>query len=98
MPTWGITTKDFIFHLIEYSIFGFLLARAFIHSQQRGNWRSYILITLIGVLYAASDEFHQKFVAGRYSEFSDFIADSVGVILGLIIFRTLLQKQEKLDF
>ena len=97
IPSWGITTKDFILHFIEYSIFGFLLARVFLHSQHRVSWRSCILITLIGILYAASDEFHQKFVEGRYSEFSDFIADSVGVIFGLIIFTILLQKQKNFN-
>lgn len=86
IPSFGIKAEDLIVHFLEYSIFGFLLARAFIQSKNRINWKLCFLIILIGALYAASDEFHQKFVQGRYSEFSDFLADSGGVIWGLIIF------------
>jgi len=42
-----------------------------------------LAIFIIGSLYAASDEYHQSFVEGRFSEVSDFLADSAGVILGL---------------
>jgi VanZ family protein len=86
IPSFGIKAEDLIVHFIEYSIFGFLLARAFIQSQNKVTWKLCLLIALVGILYAASDEFHQKFVQGRYSEFSDFLADSLGVIGGLIVF------------
>ena len=35
-------------------------------------------------LYAASDEYHQKFVTGRSCEFRDWLIDTGGVVLGLL--------------
>ena len=39
----------------------------------------------LGVLYAASDEFHQLFVPGRAGRVSDVLIDSSGVLLGIAI-------------
>lgn len=40
----------------------------------------------IAVLYAASDEFHQTFIAGRSGEVRDVMIDSVGAIVGIIVY------------
>jgi VanZ family protein len=77
---------DLIPHFIEYFIFGFLLAWAMIQYPHKENVKSYLIAAAIGILYAASDEFHQMFVPGRFAEISDFLADSVGVVFGLAIF------------
>lgn len=37
----------------------------------------------VGVLYASSDEFHQKFVSERAARVTDVLIDSVGVTLGI---------------
>jgi VanZ family protein len=36
----------------------------------------------IGVLYGASDEWHQAFVGGRSADPVDWVADAVGVLVG----------------
>ena len=36
----------------------------------------------IASAYAASDEWHQSFVAGRDSDLFDWVADSIGAVLG----------------
>jgi VanZ family protein len=36
----------------------------------------------IAVGYAATDEFHQRFVPGRSAQLSDLLADAVGVMVG----------------
>ncbi len=80
VPTLGFRFGDKILHLAEYGILGFLLYRAF-----RGTPRPFLLTILTGVIYAASDEFHQLFVPGRYCDFWDFAADVVGLaLLGVI--------------
>jgi len=38
------------------------------------------------MLYAASDEWHQSFVAGRVPELWDWTADAIGVGFALIIY------------
>src|SRR5690606_27811884 len=44
-----------------------------------------------GMLYAASDEFHQWFVPQRSFSVGDIIADTIGVLLGLSIFHLCMQ-------
>ncbi|RMF56395.1 MAG: VanZ family protein, partial [Calditrichaeota bacterium] len=55
-------------------------------AAHRFSWRFYLLVFLLGSLYGVSDEFHQSFVPGRYTELSDFLADSAGVLFGLLCF------------
>jgi len=40
---------------------------------------------LISSVYGLSDEFHQNFVAGRYSDIFDWVADTIGAALVLIL-------------
>ena len=42
-------------------------------------------VILFGFAYAASDEFHQKFVKGRSCEFRDMMIDTGGVTTGMLI-------------
>ena len=38
------------------------------------------------VLYGVSDEFHQTFVPGRDGGLPDFLADSVGALIGFLVY------------
>ena len=43
-------------------------------------------ITLVlGIIYAATDEFHQVFVQGRTALITDVVIDTMGVILGILL-------------
>lgn len=42
--------------------------------------------TVIGVMYAITDELHQLMVAGRSGNIKDVIIDSLGVITGIVFF------------
>lgn len=86
IPNLGISFGDLIIHFFEYSAFGYFVALAIMQSPGKINWKRVFAIFLIGTLYATSDEYHQSFVEGRVSAMSDFLADSAGVILGLIVF------------
>lgn len=44
---------------------------------------------IVGIIYAFTDEFHQKFVPGRTSSLKDVLVDSLGVITGVIILKIL---------
>lgn len=90
----SITNADKVMHLIEYSPFGFLLARAInFYAKENNNQflkKNIILLVLIGsFLYGLSDEFHQSFTDGRTSSMYDVFADSIGGILGCLIFKHL---------
>ena len=86
---------DKLVHVVEYSVLGFLLARAlWRHSIfLRSAWRVFLGVLLLGVLYGASDEFHQRFVPNRDSSAADLAADAAGVVLGNVIW---IKKQTKL--
>ena len=40
---------------------------------------------LLGSFYGITDELHQSFVPGRQASIGDFIADSLGVLLGIVV-------------
>jgi VanZ family protein len=67
-------------HTAEYAVLGALLLRA---TGRAG------LAVLLGTLYAASDEVHQSFVAGRMGSPVDVAIDAVGVALGVLVWQSL---------
>jgi VanZ family protein len=70
-------------HLVEYLILGFLLFRAFRGpSSAWWSWRWFFLASMGVLLWAASDEFHQSFVATRTASTGDVGIDMVGGLLG----------------
>jgi VanZ family protein len=80
----GLGTWDTVLrkgaHLTEYVILGALLLRA---SERDAA------AFLAGVAYAATDELHQHFVAGRHASAVDIGIDAVGVALGMLAWRRL---------
>ena len=44
-----------------------------------------VFCIIFGMMYAASDELHQKFVDGRSAEIRDVCIDTLGVVFGVII-------------
>lgn len=69
-------------HFGVYTVFGLLMAIAAARTDVSARW-----VILSGVLYGASDELHQYFVPGRFMELGDWIADAVGVVAGVLLFR-----------
>lgn len=70
---------------------------------QTAEHKKPILSIILTSAYAATDEFHQLFVEGRSCQFTDWIIDSCGAVLGtmsfLILFyivNLILQKKAKL--
>ena len=69
-------------HMTEYAVLAFLLARALGRE---------VPALAVGVLYAVSDEVHQAFVSGRHASPIDVAIDTVGLLLGLLAWRRLVQ-------
>ena len=69
-------------HLTEYAVLGALLLRALGRDAPA---------FLAGMAYAATDELHQHFVAGRHASPIDVGIDAVGVALGLLVWRRAVQ-------
>jgi len=71
-------------HYTMYTVGGFL-----IYNQQRtlkDNKNKIVNSTIIGVVYAITDEIHQLFVPGRSGRILDVGIDSLGVITGIFIY------------
>ena len=83
-------------HMLEYGILTVLVWRATSGTFGMRAKRWYIwIIGAICVLYAASDEYHQSFVAGRGSSIFDVAIDAAGVALALIIMSAVLNLRAK---
>jgi VanZ family protein len=73
-------------HITEYFISGLLLFRAFRSgSEEHHAWRWALYSFLVLVVIAATDEYHQSFVADRTSSIVDVGIDSMGGVFALFV-------------
>ncbi len=74
-------------HFVEYTGLGFLFIRAVIYSKQNLQVLKWMCLSAgIIFLFAASDEWHQSFVPGRYAKWTDVIFDMVYGWLGMFFY------------
>ena len=72
--------NDKVAHFGLYAVLGATLAF--------GRWRwgaaspRHAWLVTLGILYGATDEWHQMYVPGRSPEVADWLADIVGVVAG----------------
>lgn len=76
-------------HMTEYAILGMLLLlsiRQYLPKTEKKIEKLQGLTALaMGIVYAASDEYHQTFVPGRSGEIKDVCIDSAGVLIGITL-------------
>ncbi|MGE5692433.1 MAG: VanZ family protein [Candidatus Zixiibacteriota bacterium] len=89
LPSLRFAWSDKFIHLGEYGLFGFLFARLFV---QLGWKHPYLWAALIASFYGATDEIHQFYVPGRTMEVYDWVADTLGGLLGSQACRLWLKK------
>ena len=73
-------------HMLGYA----LLATASYHAMNSSNRsikQKFILVLCLVALYAASDEFHQRFTPGRTASFRDVGIDVAGGLIGVTVMR-----------
>ena len=68
-------------HFAVFAVLGFLTCAA-LRSCDLSSKRALPIASLIGCLYAVSDEIHQTFVPGRAGMVRDVILDTCGVVTG----------------
>ncbi|MBI4209107.1 MAG: VanZ family protein [Deltaproteobacteria bacterium] len=81
-PLQKFKASDKVLHFVEYGILGFLWMLGVWRSRFRNSWVWIGGIFFI-LLFGASDEWHQSFVVGREMALGDWVADSLGGIVGL---------------
>ncbi len=80
--------QDIPFHFIEYVLFALLVSRAFKEYQtDKKHLRRFFWVSFFLILYAFSDEFHQKFILNRTASLSDIAIDGLGSIIGGIFYK-----------
>jgi VanZ family protein len=78
--------NDKLLHLGAFLGLGVLLAGA-AALRSRPTWPLYGGLFLLALVYGALDEATQRLVPGRTAEVNDWLADAVGVALGLLLHR-----------
>ena len=80
----GFDTQDKLYHAGAYSIMALLAWRSFKHLVSTP-----IILGLSSIafcsLYGLSDEWHQSFVVGRESDVADWVADTSGSVLAVLL-------------
>ena len=76
-------------HILEFFILCFLFVSAFSQSFSLRSFSFKFLVfsVCLSIIYAMTDEFHQRFVPGRYGCVRDVLVDTLGILLfaGLVI-------------
>ena len=87
----ALEVPDYLLHLAEYAVLGFLCSRWLFHMTLRPGLVVLILMpVLLCTLYGVSDEIHQSFVPERDASISDALADLVGATIGAFAYRSVL--------
>jgi len=83
-----------ILHLIEYIFLYMVCYRAFFNTGTRKD-KAFLYAFIITLLYAITDEIHQRFVPTREGRLRDVIIDAIGGGLGWILLIQFLPKAPK---
>ena len=86
-------------HFTEYAALGFLLYGDFYTSNSSFANKKKVVVCaswLLAIIYAAIDELHQKFVAGRGPSIRDVMIDSMGALFGIMVFMLIILMIEKI--
>jgi VanZ family protein len=91
-PSLGLEMQDKLYHLLFYMVLGFLWARAVIQAR-RDRLISGLTRACFGAsLFAILDELHQLFIPGRQCDLGDAIADIIGLILAILLYKILFNR------
>jgi VanZ family protein len=80
LPSW----TRVVAHFTEYAVLASLWAWALAPTFGR---RALLVAAAISLLYAISDEYHQRSVEGRDSDVLDVVADAAGIAFALVVFN-----------
>ena len=82
----GLSASDKLQHFGVYMLMAYLAYRGWVPQNggprsSRAKW----LILLFLALFAAADEYHQRWVPGRMVEWADFAANTAGMVVGFVV-------------
>lgn len=83
-----------IYHFTVFFLFSFFLFMA-IKGDKKIKTKYILIVLIISLIHSALDEFHQKFVPLRNMSIGDFLTDSLGVFLSVILYAYISKKTRK---
>jgi len=94
MPQFGLYDK--LKHFIAYLVLSiFLTMSLYLQSRFKNAKKEFIKYSfIITIIYSTFDELHQLFIPGRYAEILDWLANLIGIILGIFVVKRIIAKYE----
>ena len=83
---------DKILHFSIYTVFSYLLTRQ-ISDITTTRWRAAAIAVAFATVFGALDEWHQRFIPGRSTEFADWRADTLGAVVGALVCVAFLRRR-----
>lgn len=84
-PTPGfIPSFDKLAHFCVFGLLATLLFRL-LPPASRSAWTAFLVILAVS-LFGLSDEIHQSFTPGRSVEFADWVADTLGATVAVLVY------------
>ena len=96
-PTEFVRTEGLIrtlAHFSEYFIFGIITFKFASYTFAKKMFEKFIYPFTFCVLYAITDEIHQFYVPGRAMQLEDWLVDSAGVLVGVLIVLLITKKRK----
>ena len=72
-------------HFSIYTMLGILTTNFMLTIENKKMSKRAIIALIFCILYAITDEFHQKFIPGRSAELRDVLIDTSGAMLGILL-------------
>ncbi|MHA2362723.1 MAG: VanZ family protein [Candidatus Hodarchaeales archaeon] len=85
---------DKILHFLAWLVLGFSLRLSF-YGYFKQPWKRVLIAILLGSFYGIFDEIHQSFVPTRVADITDWLADTLGAIIGSILGEQTLSADEQ---
>jgi VanZ family protein len=80
--------QDIVFHALNYSLLGYFFARALKNTSSGIAFTKLVIFSVIfACVYGITDELHQAFVPHRSVSAVDVLIDTLGGLLGSLIYR-----------
>lgn len=77
-------------HTSVYFVLSILICNC-LKTFKISGWKNVIIPIGIAFLYACTDEFHQLFIDGRTSQFTDVLIDTFGAMLGVAMINVAIR-------
>ncbi|MGD2076358.1 MAG: VanZ family protein [Gammaproteobacteria bacterium] len=90
------SAQDKVAHALVYGVLGALLLASQAPHTHGYGWRQMAASILVASMYGITDELHQSFVPGRNVDLWDWVADTLGALLAVLLVAWLVRRHREL--